>query len=261
MTSLPQVIEYSNSRVLTTTQIADLYGTDTDNINRNYSRNKERYVLSKHYYALDGNAKRNFLNLGQFDAGLKNAKILYLWTEKGALLHAKSLGTDEAWDMYEELVDGYYRMVADAKSPVSRHTLTDKFAKRVMRNMHRVPIGYYSAEVRLFEVMYCVELTLKNLDPDAHIEISVGKWWKEYAFGVLGIPEKECLKYQHILDNGMKTGVWAYPIKYQQQFTRWLLDVYLVKHLPSYEDYRIDKVRDDSRVLDFKKYKELEGGL
>jgi hypothetical protein len=34
---------------------------------------------------------------------------LYLWTEKGALLQAKSLNTDKAWEMYENLVDDYYR--------------------------------------------------------------------------------------------------------------------------------------------------------
>ncbi len=159
--------------------------------------------------------------------------------------------------MYEKLVDDYYRLKAAAQSPVSRHTLTDRFAKRVMRNMGRVPENYYSAEVRLFELLYGIELTLKKLDPDAHIEISVGIRWKTYAFGVLGIPEKECTKYKHVLDNGIKTDVWAYPIKYQQQFTRWLIDVYLVENLPNYEAYRIDRVRDDLKVLDFKKYKAL----
>ena len=38
-----------------------------------------------------------------------NANKLYLWTEKGALLHAKSLGTDEAWDAYELLDYEYYK--------------------------------------------------------------------------------------------------------------------------------------------------------
>ena len=33
----------------------------------------------------------------------------YLWTEKGALLHAKSLNTDKAWEVYDYLVDFYFR--------------------------------------------------------------------------------------------------------------------------------------------------------
>nr|WP_019292877.1 hypothetical protein [Lactococcus petauri] len=44
------------------------------------------------------------------DAVGKFANQLYLWTEKGALLHAKSLGTDEAWDMYDILVDTYFKV-------------------------------------------------------------------------------------------------------------------------------------------------------
>ena len=33
---------------------------------------------------------------------------MYLWTEKGAFLHAKSLNTDEAWEVYGKLVDSYF---------------------------------------------------------------------------------------------------------------------------------------------------------
>ena len=39
----------------------------------------------------------------------KNAKLLYLWTERGALLLAKSINTDKAWEAYERLVDFYFQ--------------------------------------------------------------------------------------------------------------------------------------------------------
>lgn len=45
----------------------------------------------------------------QFNTQFKYAKSLYLWTEKGALLHAKSLNTDKAWQVYDYLVDFYFR--------------------------------------------------------------------------------------------------------------------------------------------------------
>ncbi|WP_259744712.1 ORF6C domain-containing protein, partial [Lactococcus lactis] len=45
------------------------------------------------------------------------APKLYLWTEKGALLHAKSLGTDEAWDMYDILVDTYFKVQEEKQLP------------------------------------------------------------------------------------------------------------------------------------------------
>ena len=34
---------------------------------------------------------------------------MYFWTEKGAFLHAKSLNTDKAWELYDKLVDCYFR--------------------------------------------------------------------------------------------------------------------------------------------------------
>lgn len=102
------VIEQNNQRVLTTSQLAESYGTDNKMISYNFNYNKERYKEGKHYFSLTGNEKRDFINHHEIQDGSKNAQTLYLWTEKGAWLHAKSLNTDEAWDAYEMLVDEYY---------------------------------------------------------------------------------------------------------------------------------------------------------
>lgn len=103
-------IEHQNQRVLTTQQLAEAYGTDPKTISNNFTRNKERYTEGKHFYRLEGEKLQAFKGIHQFDDNLKFAPILYLWTEKGAWLHAKSLGTDEAWEAYEMLVDEYYRI-------------------------------------------------------------------------------------------------------------------------------------------------------
>ena len=58
----------------------------------------------KHFYRLTGNELKEFLHSENF--GLQNPnkiRVLYLWTEKGALLHAKSLNTDKAWEVYDFL--------------------------------------------------------------------------------------------------------------------------------------------------------------
>lgn len=104
------IIEHENQRVLTTSQLAESYGTDNRRISENFNRNKNRFTIGKHYFLLEGQEKQEFLNHTQIADGSKNAKSLYLWTEKGAWLHAKSLNTDEAWDAYEMLVDEYYRV-------------------------------------------------------------------------------------------------------------------------------------------------------
>lgn len=103
-----QITEYKNIRVLTTQQIAEAYGSDTRVISNNFNRNKDRYVEGKHYICLEDGEKREFVDHHQIDDGSKKASKLYLWTEKGAFLHAKSLNTDTAWEVYDRLVDSYF---------------------------------------------------------------------------------------------------------------------------------------------------------
>ncbi|BFH14546.1 hypothetical protein J6TS7_44470 [Paenibacillus dendritiformis] len=103
-----QIIKHNSQRVLTTSKLAEAYGTDSRRISENFNRNKDRYVEGKHYFGLEGEEKREFLDRTQIEDGSKNAAVLYLWTEKGAWMHAKSLNTDQAWEAYEMLVDDYY---------------------------------------------------------------------------------------------------------------------------------------------------------
>lgn len=102
------VIERENQRVMTTAVLAEEYDTTSQVITNNFNRNKDKYEEGKHYYCLEGQEKIDFINQTQIDLGLKNATKLYLWTRKGALLHAKSLNTDRAWEVYEILVDTYF---------------------------------------------------------------------------------------------------------------------------------------------------------
>ena len=102
------VTEYQNIRVLTTQQIAEAYGTDAQVITNNFNRNKDRYVDGKHFICLTGEELREFKTKNQNDLSSSRINQLYLWTEKGAFLHAKSLNTDKAWEVYDHLVDTYF---------------------------------------------------------------------------------------------------------------------------------------------------------
>lgn len=104
-----KIIENNDQRVLTTAQIAEEYGTTSKVINDNFNNNKKHYIEGKHYYYLTGEELKQFKNYTEnFGVVDKRAASLYLWTEKGALLHAKSLNTDKAWEAYEFLVDTYF---------------------------------------------------------------------------------------------------------------------------------------------------------
>ena len=103
-----KIIEHKNKRVLLTSQLAESYGTNNDTITKNFNRNKERYIEGKHYCILQGNDLKEFRANGQIDL-LPNINKLYLWTERGAFLHAKSLNTDKAWEVYDSLVEHYFK--------------------------------------------------------------------------------------------------------------------------------------------------------
>lgn len=103
-------IEQCGQRVLTTAQLAEAYGTTTKTITDNFSNNKERYIEGKHYYRLKGDELRAFKNYTEnFGVVNKRTPCLYLWTERGTLLHAKSLNTDKAWETYDYLIEHYFR--------------------------------------------------------------------------------------------------------------------------------------------------------
>ncbi|MDE5768184.1 MAG: ORF6N domain-containing protein [Oscillospiraceae bacterium] len=102
-------IENEGKRVLTTAQLAESYETSVDTINRNFNRNKDHYTEGKHFYCLTGEDLKNFASDNLTGANSSKVRTLYLWTEKGALLHAKSLNTDKAWEVYDFLVENYFQ--------------------------------------------------------------------------------------------------------------------------------------------------------
>ena len=129
---LPKTLDIYGIRVLTTKQLAAMYETDVQILSKNYTRNKKRYVEGKHLIILKGEEMKHFKGTRQFDGSLKYVSKLYLWTEKGALLHAKSLNTDKAWQTYDYLVDHYFRAKEWTKE--DKHSLKE-FPTRTNENI------------------------------------------------------------------------------------------------------------------------------
>lgn len=136
---LPQITEIRGLRVLTTRQIAEAYGTEVGTIQYNFRYNKKRYVLGKHYIEVVGDELRTLKTRSEFHSSLKYAKSAYLWTEKGALLHAKSLNTDKAWEVYDYLVDFYFRVKEEKVQVTVPEKSKQQICKPATRTVVDVP--------------------------------------------------------------------------------------------------------------------------
>lgn len=128
---LPETIEVKGIKVLTTRQIAEAYGTTKDKIIYNFNYNKDKYILGKHYIEVFGEELRRLKRTCEIQSSFKYAKSLYLWTEKGALLHAKSLNTDKAWQVYDFLVDFYFRVKANEPEIQEKKEPEKKVSKKI----------------------------------------------------------------------------------------------------------------------------------
>lgn len=107
-----QIIELKNQRVLTTEQLAEVYGTNEDNVKKNFSNHKTNFVRGKHYYFLEGEELKEFkrqVNDIHHPIINKFTSQLYLWTERGANRHCKILDTDKAWEQFDNLEETYFK--------------------------------------------------------------------------------------------------------------------------------------------------------
>ena len=71
------------------------YGTTEKKLLWNFNYNKKHYQEGKHYFVVEGDELKQILAVVNF-TNAKQVRQLYIWTEKGAFLHAKSLNTQKA---------------------------------------------------------------------------------------------------------------------------------------------------------------------
>ena len=107
-----QIMEYHGLRVLTSKQIAEAYKTDSKQISQGFNRNKGKFKEGKHFFMLRGSDLKAIRLKAELPS---NTSRLYLWTDRGALLMAKIIDTDVAWEAYERLVDFYFQAKEAAK--------------------------------------------------------------------------------------------------------------------------------------------------
>ena len=145
------VLEHNSIRVMTTEQLAEAYGCAPKQIQQNFSNNRVRFIAGKHFFVLEGQDLQTFrLQIENIELQISpKTRHLYLWTERGAARHSKMLGTERAWDVFEQLEDSYFkvaknmtpeefllysaqRMVEQAKAIKAANARIDKVDERLL---------------------------------------------------------------------------------------------------------------------------------
>ena len=134
-----QIVEYNKIRVVTTKQVAEAYGATPKQVSNNFNANKKRYTEGKHYFVLEGEEKRQFINRPEFQDSSIKAKRMYLWTQRGALLLAKSINTDVAWEAYERLVDFYFEKKEEKQISANIEVFVEE-PKKITYNTSSTPV-------------------------------------------------------------------------------------------------------------------------
>ncbi|EPS4524601.1 ORF6N domain-containing protein [Citrobacter koseri] len=129
------VIEWKGLRVVTTETLAAGYGTDTIRIQQNHIRNESRFIEGVHFFTLKGSDLKELKNrLSSSELVGKRARILTLWTEKGAARMSKIVDTDEAWSFFERLEDSYFRPASSVGIPLTYEAALEDLLSKVKEN-------------------------------------------------------------------------------------------------------------------------------
>ncbi len=154
-------LEVHGIKVLTTRQLAEAYETERKVINNNYLRNKDKFILGKHYIAVEGDEMRHLRTSPQFEGELKKVSKAYFWTEKGALLHAKSVNTDKAWQVYDYLVDFYFRVKTNEPDIQEKKDSEKRVSKKINISSET---GILKAIQKIRRDIICMDVLLEKCE-------------------------------------------------------------------------------------------------
>lgn len=104
---------YNDVPVLTTKELSEYYGVTEITITKNFNNNKNNYVENIDYFVLEGSSLSQWKSTTSkicMSSEINRINKLYLWTESGCLKHAKSIGTKEAWEVYNTLLKSYFTL-------------------------------------------------------------------------------------------------------------------------------------------------------
>jgi hypothetical protein len=195
-----QIIEYRGQRVATTEQLAAGYGAEIKSIQNNFNRNQSRFVEGKHFFKVAG---RELADLRSSISGAQisnKARVLFLWTERGAANHAKMLETDQAWSYYDEMVEFYFTRREALPAPIDQSAISRKLlAQMVIEAEERAEAAaleskHLNATVESLEKHFTKGMTIPAFCKGLNgVNTSKVMWWafeRNWVYNAQRDPEK-----------------------------------------------------------------------
>ena len=105
--------------------VAEIHGVELKAVNQNISRNEKRFKDGIDVIDLKNSVTLSYPDLEQLGyskQSIANAKHIYLLSERGYAKLIKIMDTDEAWDIYEELLDNYFHMRDEKEEQMKMET-------------------------------------------------------------------------------------------------------------------------------------------
>lgn len=123
-----QVVEHQCQRVVTLAMMDQVHGRPEGTARKRFSDNKERLVEGRHYFKQSASEIRTRFPGLIAERATEDVTLL---TERGYLVLVKSFTDDLAWQVQEQLVDGYFRAGSPKGEPFNLNTLPPAVASQV----------------------------------------------------------------------------------------------------------------------------------
>lgn len=145
-------VEWNGERVITTAQLAEVYGASVDNVRVNFNNNKEHFKANKHYFLLKGEDLQIFKrNVNDIYVVKPNINQLYLWTKRGASRHCKILDTERAWEQFDCLEENYFNQHPVSPAVLESVTNAGCLLEQIMKSEGASPCEIAIAVRSLFQ--------------------------------------------------------------------------------------------------------------
>lgn len=195
-------VEWNGERVITTAQLAEVYGTLVDNVKRNFNRNANKFKEGMHYYLLEGSELKDFKNQGTTSPLVaKNSSHLYLWTRRGASRHCKILDTEKAWEQFDCLEEAYF----NPKPVVSTEQLSPELQMfgKIFESVAKQELRQKEQDKRIAELQEKTEKqtevmqAVKETLIDAGAEEDFQQWARKAIGEIANSAEFSCSNYRY----------------------------------------------------------------